>query len=163
MSVGIKKGETVNSTVLHLAALEKFHTALYTSGKHRGCQQLRGKTYRLSSVMKKTAPFLQRGPCPRQTIPYQDNLSYLSQWKGRCSPLTAYTQACKVICQRHNVYRHESWPFSLMCLTWHLTQPWLPDGGLKRTPVFILGNHLWITHSVSFQKDLIHCPLRSLR
>lgn len=29
--------------------------------------------------------------------------------------------------------------------------------GLKRTPVFIQGNGLWITHSVSVQKDLIHC------
>lgn len=30
--------------------------------------------------------------------------------------------------------------------------------GLECTPVFIQGNHLWITHSVSVQKDLIHCP-----
>lgn len=91
--------ETVVSAVLRLAALETFHSALYTSGKHRGCQPPREKTYKLSSVMKKTAPFYRGALVPARLFPIRTIFHiWVSERAG-----AAYTQACKVTRRRYKV------------------------------------------------------------
>lgn len=118
----------------------------------------REKTCKLSSVMKKTAPRYRGALVPARLFPigrifhiWGSERTGAALWQPTPGPEKWSTKV-------HRVRRHERWAFSLMCLTWRLTQPWLPDGGLKLTPVFIQSSRLWISHSVSVEKDLIHWP-----
>lgn len=59
--------------------------------------------------------------------------------------------------KRQRMHFKASYIVFSVCLNWHLTLLWFPDGLYKICPVFIQGIGLWNAHSVPFQKDLIHC------
>lgn len=108
----------------------------------------------MKSQLSVSSP-VDRGPLVLQ-YPISGESFILQPVKGQVQPFHGASRPVEVHVKTAR-YVHESWPFSFLRCVW--TGIWRSYGfqmGIEMCPVFIQGNTLWIAHSVSFQKGLIH-------
>lgn len=117
----------------------------------------REKTYKFSSVMKKQLVITEE---PLSPPDYSlSGESFISEVvKGQVQSSDSLHLGLKS--DTPNAQSISAWTLSIFSRVFDLASDTAMASrwGLKLTPVFIQSNRLWISHSVSVEKDLIHWP-----